>query len=186
MVELQQGVERGPVEVTGVSADNPGFVRCTEIGNLVCMQLVAEINEVLSAIQPIRRHGCHTPRDGQPGQRMCWFALPEPALLPRGHCGAVVVRGAWECRRYCFELNGRELVLTCCWFFGVCGICLPAPALLVMSCSQERDATPYLPTPAQRYSYVPQNFTFVRKRTPAQNVIIARKRGRLAFPPALR
>ena len=114
--------ERGPVEVTRVSAENPGFVGCTEISYLMRTQLVAELDEVLSAVQPICRHGCLTSQDGQPGQRTCRFALPEPALLPKGHCGAEVVVYAWEYRRYCFKLDGRELVLTCCCLFAVCGI----------------------------------------------------------------
>ena len=50
VVELQQGAERGPVEVTGVSTDNSGFVGCTEIGYLVRTQLVAELDEALSAV----------------------------------------------------------------------------------------------------------------------------------------
>ena len=50
VVKLQQGAKRGPVEVMGVLADNPGFVGCTEIGYLVRTQLVAELDEALSAV----------------------------------------------------------------------------------------------------------------------------------------
>ena len=157
VVELQQRAKRGPVEVTGVSTENPGFVGCTEISYLGRRQLVAELDKALSVVQPIRRHGCHVPQDGQPGQRTCLFVLHKPALL--GHCGAEVVVEARECRRYCFKLDGRELVLTCCWLFAVCGIC-PPPSTSdnVMFAGKGCHSLPFW-----RYSYVLQNFMFVGK-----------------------
>ena len=111
VVKLQQRAELGPVKVPGVMAEYPGFVGCTEISYLVHTQLVAELTKALSAIQPIPWHGYHAPRDRLPGQRTCLFTLPEPALMPRGQCRAVVVKGVRECGRYCLQLSGRELVL---------------------------------------------------------------------------